>query len=379
MSPVSHSAARSRPLHAVLVWLLLPLMLLGGGCSTTNPRDPLEPMNRVVYSFNDAVDTALIRPVAEGYRAVLPQFLRTGVANVFSNINDVLIALNNLLQGKFIDAISDVGRVVINSTAGIAGFFDVATHFGMEKHNEDFGQTLGYWGVGDGPFLMLPLVGPSNLRDAAARMVDYRTDPITYVRSMRLRNSLWGTRALSQRADLLDTSKILETAALDPYEFLRDAYLQRRRNLVHDGAPPREKDERDELNIKPRADGGAFPRSAGSDAPLGTPFINAARAEDWTPARAAAREAAAAPAMLATPAPEMVTAPAVQSEPAATATPAAAPAVTAEPATPATAPAAEPQAEIVLPGEPTAAGEAAETQQPTRHRVVRVWVSSGGD
>ncbi len=372
MSPVSHSPARSRSLHTVLLWLLLPLMLLGG-CSTTNPRDPLEPMNRAVYSFNDAVDTALIRPVAEGYRAVLPQFLRTGVANVFSNINDVLIALNNLLQGKFIDAISDVGRVVINSTVGIAGFFDVATHFGMEKHNEDFGQTLGYWGVGDGPFLMLPVVGPSNLRDAAARIVDYKTDPITYVRSMRLRNSLWGTRALSQRADLLDTSKILETAALDPYEFLRDAYLQRRRNLVHDGAPPREKDERTELNIKPRADGSAVPRSAGSDTPVGTPFVNAARADDWTPARAAAQEAAVAPAMLATPAPEIVITPAVQSEPAATATPA----VTAEPTT--AAPAAEPQAEIVLPREPTAAGEAAKTQQPTRQRVVRVWVSSAGD
>lgn len=376
MASLSHLVARSRSLRTFLLWLLLPLMLLGG-CATTNPRDPLEPMNRVVYSFNDAVDKALISPVAEGYRAALPQFLRTGVANIFSNINDVLIALNNLLQGKFIDAISDVGRVVINSTAGIAGFFDVATHFGMEKHNEDFGQTLGYWGVGDGPYLMLPLVGPSNLRDAVARVVDYRTDPITYVRSMRLRNSLWGTRALSHRADLLDTSKILETAALDPYEFLRDAYLQRRRNLVHDGAPPREKDERTELNLKPRADGNPFPRSAGSDTPVGTPFVNAARAEDWTPARAAAQEAAAAPAMLATLAPEIITAPAVQSEPA-TATPAAAaaPAVTAEPTTPAAAPAAEPQTEIVLPSEPTAAGEAAETQQPTRQRVVRVWGSA---
>lgn len=332
MSPVSHSAARA--LRTFLLSLLLPLMLLGG-CASTNPRDPLEPMNRVFYSFNDAVDTALIKPVAEGYRALLPQFLRTGVANIFSNINDVLIALNNLLQGKFIDAISDIGRVLINSTAGIAGFFDVATHFGMEKHNEDFGQTLGYWGVGDGPFLMLPVVGPSNLRDAAARIVDHRTDPITYVRSMRLRNSLWGTHALSHRADLLDTSKILETAALDPYEFLRDAYLQRRRNLVHDGAPPREKDDT-ELNIKPRAHGHPLPRSASSDTPVGTPLGYAARAEDWTPARAAAQEAAAA-AMPATPAPQTVTVPAVQSDPAATA------------------PTAAPQAEIVLPSAPTAA------------------------
>ncbi len=222
--------------------LILTLALLGG-CASIHPRDPLEAMNRTLYSFNTSVDTALTRPVAEGYRAVLPAVVRTGIANVFGNINDVLIALNNLLQGKIVNAASDVGRVLVNTTLGIGGFFDVATHFGLEKHNEDFGQTLGWWGVGDGPYLVLPIIGPSNLRDAVARMVDYQTDPTTYVSSVPLRNSLWGARALSQRADLLDTSRILETAALDPYEFVRDAYLQRRRSLVYDGAPPRENED----------------------------------------------------------------------------------------------------------------------------------------
>lgn len=350
----------SRSLGALLLTLLLPLFVFGG-CATNSPRDPLEPMNRAIYSFNDGVDTALIQPVAKGYRAVLPMFVRTGVSNVFANINDVLIALNNLLQGKLVNAISDVGRVLINTTVGVAGIFDVATHFGLEKHNEDFGQTLGYWGVGDGPYLVLPLIGPSNLRDAVARVVDFKTDPITYVRSMRLRNSLWGTRALSQRADLLDTSKILEIAALDPYEFLRDAYLQRRRNLVYDGAPPREKDDRMELRFKPQAES-PYPRSASDDSmSVGTNIVTM-RNEDWTPARAAGFEAAsklavappAAPlqasAQLATTTPEQATAtPSLTApEPLATQT--------------VVAIVEQPQAEISISPEPTAAAGATQEQ-----------------
>ena len=324
-----------RSLRVLFMSLLLPLLLLGG-CATNSPRDPLEPMNRAIYSFNDGVDTALIRPVAEGYRAVFPAAVRTGISNVFANVNDVLVALNNLLQGKLVNAVSDVGRVLVNSTIGVVGIFDVATQFGLEKHNEDFGQTLGWWGVGDGPYLVLPIVGPSNLRDAVARVVDYKTDPITYVRSMRLRNSLWGTRALSQRADLLDTSKILETAALDPYEFLRDAYLQRRRSLVYDGAPPREKDDGAELDSQPRAKIDGIPTSPIRESAAAGSTVLTTPSDDWTPAR----EAATAPS-----------APAI-----------AAPA------------AAEPQAEAELLAEPTAAGEAAPEQ--TNH-VVRVWASAG--
>lgn len=271
-------------LRALILSSLLLLTLLGG-CATNNPRDPLEPMNRAIYSFNDGLDNVLLKPVAQGYRAVLPQFVRTGVSNFFANINDVIIALNNLLQGKVLNAVSDVGRVAVNSTIGILGLFDPATEFGLEKHNEDFGQTLGYWGVGDGAYLVLPLFGPSNIRDAVGRFVDFKTDPLTYVHSMRARNILWGTRLINTRADLLDTSKILETAALDPYEFVRDAYLQRRRNLVFDGAPPMEKDDDTDIKTKPRTDLGPFPMSAEE-----SPRWN--RGNEWTPAREEAAERA---------------------------------------------------------------------------------------
>lgn len=239
--------------RALLLCSLVSLAMLGGCASTGNPRDPIEPLNRGVYQFNDALDKVLLKPAAEVYRGVLPQFVRTSVSNVFSNINDVIVALNNLLQGKFIDSISDVGRIAVNSTIGVLGIFDVATHFGLEKHDEDFGQTLGYWGIGDGPYLVLPLFGPKNLRDTVGLFVDYKTDPITYIDPTRDRNIVQGVRIVNRRAELLETSKILETAALDPYEFVRDAYIQRRRNLVHDGSPPPEKDDDMEIRMKPRS------------------------------------------------------------------------------------------------------------------------------
>lgn len=240
-------------IRALLVCTILAAALLPGCASTGNPQDPLEPINRGVYQFNDAVDKAVLRPVAEVYRGVLPQFVRSGISNFFSNINDVLVALNNLLQGKVGDAASDVGRLVINTTVGILGFFDPASDMGFEKHNEDFGQTLGRWGIGDGPYLVVPIFGPSNLRDTVGRAFDYRIDPITYVDPSRDRNQFWALRAVNQRAELLSASNILETAALDPYEFLRDAYLQRRRNLVYDGNPPR--DEVFDLKDEPRSQG----------------------------------------------------------------------------------------------------------------------------
>jgi phospholipid-binding lipoprotein MlaA len=226
---------------------------LTAGCATgKDPRDPFEPFNRGVYSFNENLDRAILRPTAEAYRAVLPQFIRSSVSNFFSNINDVVVALNNLLQGKFTAAYSDLGRVAINSTVGVLGLFDVATEAGIEKHDEDFGQTLGRWGVADGPFLMLPFFGPSNPRDTVGRFVDYKSDLAAYVDPTRARNQLWGTRVVNRRAELLDASTVLQTAALDPYEFVRDAYLQRRRSLIHDGAPP---PEREFLDPPPKAQG----------------------------------------------------------------------------------------------------------------------------
>ena len=219
---------------------IVSILALTGCATATDPRDPLEPINRGIYRFNDTVDKAVMKPVAQGYKAVLPSPVRTGVTNFFANIDDLLIALNNLLQFKLDKAVSDISRVAFNTTFGIAGIFDVATSFGLEKHNEDFGQTLGYWGVGDGPFLMLPLLGPSNVRDTAGLVAYYRLDPVTNLDHVPTRNSLAALRVVDHRARLLDAEKVLDEAALDPYTFLRDAYIQHRRSEVYDGNPPRE-------------------------------------------------------------------------------------------------------------------------------------------
>ncbi|MEJ5211602.1 MAG: VacJ family lipoprotein [Burkholderiales bacterium] len=249
----------------------LACVLALSGCATaTDPRDPLEPINRGIYKFNDAVDKAVLKPVAQGYKAVLPQPVRTGVTNFFSNIEDVLIALNNLLQFKFQAAASDVARVAFNTTFGIAGIFDVATSFGLEKHDEDFGQTLGYWGIGDGPFLMLPLLGPSNLRDTVGLAAYYQLDPVLNLDHVPTRNTLSVLRFVNRRAQLLDAEKVLDEAALDPYTFLRDAYIQHRRSLVYDGNPPREKlldDEEPAPRPAPRSEAPAVQEAAAPAAP----------------------------------------------------------------------------------------------------------------
>jgi phospholipid-binding lipoprotein MlaA len=252
---------------------LLFLLLLGGCASTNNPRDPLEPVNRVIYHLNDGLDKVVMKPVATAYKGVLPQFVRTGVTNFYNNLYDILTALNNLLQGKIADATSDVGRIAINTTVGVLGLFDAATEIGLEKHKEDFGQTLGRWGIGDGPYLQIPFFGPSSFRDGVGQFVDFKLDPIGWIwrDHIATRNSLWGLYYVNLRANLLDSTKILEEAALDPYEFQRDAYLQRRRNLVYDGNPPPVKDEEDipELKTKPRTelDEPAKPAGAALDAP----------------------------------------------------------------------------------------------------------------
>jgi phospholipid-binding lipoprotein MlaA len=236
-------------LRLATVCAIVSLGVLSGCATTHDARDPLEPINRGVYKFNDAVDTMFLKPVAQVYEAVTPTVARTGVSNVFANINDVVVALNNLLQGKFAEAASDVGRVLINTTAGLFGLFDVATPVGLEKHDEDFGQTLGYWGIGDGPYLVLPILGPRNLRDTGGLVVDSLTDPVTYIDPSRDRNQVMGLRLVSRRAELLGASQLLSVAALDEYEFVRDAYIQRRRNLIYDGNPPREKESG--IDIKP--------------------------------------------------------------------------------------------------------------------------------
>ncbi len=212
------------------------------GCATSgNPKDPIEGVNRAVFSFNETVDKAVLKPVAQGYEYVMPQPVQTGVVNFFSNIADVWISVNNLVQGKPSDALSDVGRVVVNSTVGILGLFDVATGMGLEKHEEDFGQTLGRWGVGDGAYLVLPIFGPRTLRDTGGLAVDIFADPVTYIDSSEVRYTAIGVRAVSDRASFLKAESAIDAAALDKYAYVRDAYLQRRQSLIHDGNPPRDK------------------------------------------------------------------------------------------------------------------------------------------
>ena len=223
--------------------LALVLLVTSGCASVSTPppqNDPFERYNRTVYRFNDKLDKAILKPVAQGYEKVVPQPVDDGVTNFFSNLDDVTVMFNDLLQGKMAQAGSDLSRLVWNSTVGIAGLFDVATHFGLPKHNEDFGQTLGKWGVGSGPYLVLPFLGPSTVRDTAALPVDWETDPLTHYYEVD-KNGYWQLKGLyyvDRRAGLLRASRLMEQAALDEYVFLREAYLQRRQNLVYDGNPP---------------------------------------------------------------------------------------------------------------------------------------------
>jgi phospholipid-binding lipoprotein MlaA len=271
-------------LNPISLFLTVLLSLALSACATNgDPRDPLEPMNRGIYKFNDTLDKALLKPVAQGYKAVLPNPVRTGVSNFFSNIDDLFVAANNLLQFKLNAAVSDVGRIIANTTFGIGGLFDVATGWGMEKHNEDFGQTLGVWGVGDGPFLMLPLLGPSNVRDSAGLLLYYKLDPVVNLRNVPLRNSLTALRFVNRRATLLDAEKVLDEASLDPYTFLRDAYIQQRRSLIYDGSPPHENSADDEeAPVIKKSE--VLPSQSMTEAPGATPSTVVAqqKAEDKT-------------------------------------------------------------------------------------------------
>lgn len=205
------------------------------GCATLGEKDPYERYNRTVFEFNDTVDRNALKPAATAYKTVLPSFVQTGVSNFFGNLSDVWSSANNLMQGKGERGLSDITRVVINTTFGLGGVIDFASDAGLKRHSEDFGQTLGYWGVPAGPYVMLPLLGPSTFRDTIALPVDIAADPWGTGITATERNIGTVVRVIDQRAALLDATTLLEGAALDRYEFIRDGFLQRRKGQVFDG------------------------------------------------------------------------------------------------------------------------------------------------
>lgn len=218
------------------------LLVLLTGCATgpnANPKDPLEPFNRGVTRFNDVVDDAVLKPVATGYVNVTPELVRKGVSNFFNNLGDVWSFVNNVLQLKGEAAGDSLARVITNTMLGLGGLLDFATPLNIERHREDFGQTLGYWGVPSGPYLVLPILGSSTVRDTVALPADIGIgNAVSYVNNDAVRYGLTGLRLVDTRASLLRAGNLLSEAALDKYSFQRDAYLQARRSMVYDGDPP---------------------------------------------------------------------------------------------------------------------------------------------
>ncbi|MEO7940553.1 MAG: VacJ family lipoprotein [Burkholderiaceae bacterium] len=218
----------------------LVVLAFSGCASVPNPdaRDPFESFNRGVYSFNEGLDKAVLKPVATVYKNVTPPLVRTGVGNFLGNLEDAWSFVNSVLQGKLRAAVDNFFRVGVNTTFGLFGVLDVAGEMQIDRHAEDFGQTLGAWGVGPGPYLVLPLFGPSSVRDAAALPVDWSGDIVSHVNDIAVRNSLRVLNVVDTRASLLGVSESLSEVAFDKYSFSRDAFLQRRRNAVYDGDPP---------------------------------------------------------------------------------------------------------------------------------------------
>lgn len=230
------SPAFARTLAAAAVCLVATPVL------AADDIDPWEPFNRKVHAFNESLDDAVLRPVATVWRDVVPDPLRTVVGNVFGNVEDAWSALNQLLQAKPGPAVTMTVRFAVNTVVGLGGVLDVASEMGLERQSEDLGQTLGRWGVGAGPYLVLPLIGPKSLRDAAAWPIDRMVSLTGVVDDTAWRWSLTGVEVVHNRANLLGASALMEQIALDRYTFTRDGYLARRRNLVHDGEPPEEDD-----------------------------------------------------------------------------------------------------------------------------------------
>jgi phospholipid-binding lipoprotein MlaA len=225
--------------------LMLTLLLSLAGCATTpapppEERDPFERYNRAVHAFNEDFDRALFQPLARTYQKVVPRPVNRGISNFFSNLDDVWVMVNNFLQGKPRHALSDMSRVVWNTTLGLGGLFDVASHMDLPKQNEDFGQTLAVWGVSSGPYIVWPFLGPSTFRDSAGMVVQWEADPLAELVDHETRLYLTLLYAVDTRASLLGATRIIDSASLDSYAFMRDAFLQRREYLIYDGNPPQE-------------------------------------------------------------------------------------------------------------------------------------------
>jgi phospholipid-binding lipoprotein MlaA len=248
--------------------LLILTMLLAGCAAAHNPEDPLEPLNRGVYRFNDALDKAILKPAAKGYSAVMPTTGKIMVSNFFSNLDDIIVTANDLLQFKLVQGFSDGMRFVVNSTIGVFGLIDVASTGGLNKHDEDFGQTLGKWGIGSGPYLVIPIIGPSTVRDGIGFYTDLYLDPMYYINDMSTRNLVYLAQKVTLRAGLLDQEKVMDAAQIDRYEFLRDIYLLRRKSQVYDGNLPRRKyddDESDDIDVPPASPAANTPYPASAD------------------------------------------------------------------------------------------------------------------
>lgn len=218
------------------------VVVFTSGCATTgayDERDPLEGFNRSVYSFNQGIDKVLFDPLSKLYQAITPEFVDKGITNFFSNLSEISVVANDILQFKISQAFADASRFVFNSTLGILGFFDVSSSMGLEKHDEDFGQTLGYWGVGSGPYIVVPLFGPTTLRDATGFAVDKGVlNPVFYLESDELRAGLLALNYIDVKSDLLSTNELISDAALDEYEFTKNAYFDKRESQINDGLAP---------------------------------------------------------------------------------------------------------------------------------------------
>ncbi len=249
--------------------LSLCLLLLTAGCAALppgkrDPRDPWERVNRATYRFNDKFDRAIARPVARGYRAATPHFVQTGIRNVYDNVDTPIVMLNDLLQGQFKSFASDTGRLLVNTSVGIGGLLDPATALGLEKNDRDFGQTLGKWGVGSGPYLVLPFLGPCDVRDSFGKLADTYSTPRTYIKNNYWNWSLWLVEKVDARSRFLDQDRLIDDA-YDAYAFLRNAYLQHRDFKVNGQSPSEEQQElklMEEAGEDQQAPQGAPPQSS---------------------------------------------------------------------------------------------------------------------